>query len=474
MFERLVGEIRKHHVFSNVWPEVDWARELPVLERELLGARNRRELLLALCHLSNSLRDGHLTFSACPNADGPQTRLGIPVAFSAAGRSDAPHFIISQAEASSGVAPGDVLLEYDNVPSEALLEHFRLELNAASANVRVEQLTTFLNRRYTLGREALEGEPVPFTVRHGAHVVSAQLAWRAADAVNPPPAPGLGCAAPVRDYGAGYTLVEVGAHVCLYRASRAPFASHPIVRQISFLYKGAEFKADRERIRAFLARVPRVDGVLLDLRDNGGGRAAEYFLPWYASGPYQGAKEWVHLDRELTDRKRLLMALRHDAAVDEYLRRAESGVRWWVRAFDCATGNCPAGPETARSQRVTSAPIALLLGPGCRSACDMFAAIWTRQGFGPTIGAPPAAMYTSLRYPLAVTLGDAWLGDFEIALCGLRLEGDALWLEGRSLSMDSAVEPSWPFGARDVATVRAAVEALQREPTRSAHGAARR
>ncbi|MEO8182775.1 MAG: hypothetical protein ABI895_28410 [Deltaproteobacteria bacterium] len=203
--------------------------------------------------------------------------------------------------------------------------------------------------------------------------------------------------------------------------------------------------------------------MLLDLRDNGGGKAADHFLPWYSSGAYRGANEWVHLNGELGDRARLRRALRSDAAVDEYLHRAASGNDWWVRPFDCDHGDCQRARAGAL-RRVSSAPIALLLGPGCRSSCDTFAAIWMREHFGPSVGVPPAAMYTSLRYPLPVSLGDEFLGDFEIALCGLRLDDNEPWLEGRPLRLDSFVEPRWPQRSYDSLLLDSAMRALSNPP----------
>jgi hypothetical protein len=463
MFERLVNEIRKYHVFSSVWPQAEWAKDLPALEREVLDARGRDALLRALCHLSNDLRDGHLTFTPCRAAKGATGWLVLPLAFALAGSSEAPHFIVTHAERASGMAPGDELVSYDGVPSEALLEHFRFELTGASLGMRLEQLTDLLRVRDRSGQPGLEGSGVMVTVRHGAGLVSAapQLAVVAPPAVAVP-AP-HSCPARSRDYAGEYELVDVGAHVCLYRASRPPFAAYPIVRQLSFLYAGDELAADHARVQAFLAQTPRVAGLLLDLRDNGGGIAADHFLPWYSSGAYRGVSEWVHLQGGLADRGRLRRALRSGAAVDEYLRRAAGGNGWWVRPFDCDHGDCQRA-RAAALRRVSAAPVALLLGPGCRSACDIFAAIWTREHFGPTVGAAPAAMYTSLRYPLAVTLGDEFLGDFEIALCGLRFNDEEPWLEGRPLGLDSLVEPRWPRRPYDTQLLQAALQALSRQP----------
>jgi hypothetical protein len=440
---------------------------LPALEREVLEARGRDGLLLALCHLSNDLRDGHLTFSPCPGAKGPTGRLVLPIAFALAGSNEAPHFIVTQAERASGVAPGDVLLSYDGVTSEGLLEHFRFELSGAHVGVRLEQLTEFLHWRYSFGQQDLAGISVAVKVRHGAGFVSAEPQFAVAD----PPAVAVpsprACPARSRDYAEKYELVDVGAHVCLYRASRPPFEQYPIVRQLSFLYAAEELATDHTRVQAFLAQTPRVAGVLLDLRDNGGGIAAEHFLPWYSSDEYRSASEWVHLQGELDDRGRLLRALRSDAAVDEYLRRAAGGNGWWVRPFDCDHGDCQRA-RAAGLSRVSAAPVALLLGPGCRSSCDTFAAIWTRERFGPAIGTAPAAMYTSLRYPLGVALGDEYLGDFEIALCGLRFNDGEPWLEGRPLHIDTFVEPRWPQQSYDAQLLHAAVQALGSQPNDSA------
>jgi hypothetical protein len=457
MFAGLVSDIRKYHVFSSVWPETEWERELPVLEREVSNAPGRGGLLLALRHVSNSLRDGHLAFSPS-SSDETEERVTLPVTFASAGDAEHPWFAASRSDRRSGASLGDFLLSYDGVPREKLLEHFRFELNAGTPAARVDQLGRFLQSRSTLGL-APDGMRVSTTLRHGAHVVSAELEFQR-------PAPSLeaeavqghaACPAAAHEYDAAYELVEAGIHVCLYRASRGPFAAYPIIRHGSFLYDRAQLAAERDRVQGFLAATPNIAGVVLDLRHNGGGIAADYILPWYASGAYRGLTEWVHLHPELEDRTRLRKALRSDAAVDEYLRRARNGDHWWVRPFDCGPEPC-ASPQTQRV--VGTAPVALLLGPGCRSACDTFAAIWTREGFGPTIGSAPAAMYTSLRYPLELALGDEPLGDFTIALCGLRFDASDPWLEGQALTVGSVVERAWPYAGYGEKVLRAAVQAL--------------
>jgi hypothetical protein len=223
------------------------------------------------------------------------------------------------------------------------------------------------------------------------------------------------------------------------------------------MYEPDELAADRERVRELLASTPHVAGVVLDLRRNGGGVGADYILPWYAPRAYQGLFEWVRLHPELRDRARLRRTLRSDPAVDEYLRRARNGESWWVRPFDCGPEPCPGAPAPL----VGSAPVALLLGPGCRSACDELAAIWTRERFGPTIGSSPAGMYTSLRYPLPIQLGDTSLGELSIALCGLRFHERDPWIEGQVLPVSTVIEPTAPFAGQGPKLIDAALSALR-------------
>jgi hypothetical protein len=224
------------------------------------------------------------------------------------------------------------------------------------------------------------------------------------------------------------------------------------------MYERDELAADRQLIRELLASVPHARGVVLDLRHNGGGIGAEYIRPWYAPRPYQGLLEWVRVHPELDDGPRLRRTLRSDGAVDEYLRRASNGESWWVRPFDCGPEPCPS-PQPA--PLVGTAPVALLLGPGCRSACDEFAAIWTRERFGPTSGSPPAGMYTSLRYPLPVQLGDTSLGELTISLCGLRFQESDPWIEGQVLPVSTVIEPTWPLAGQGAKLLDAALAALR-------------
>ncbi|HWO14758.1 MAG TPA: hypothetical protein VNN80_34885 [Polyangiaceae bacterium] len=88
------------------------------------------------------------------------------------------------------------------------------------------------------------------------------------------------------------------------------------------------------------------------------------------------------------------------------------------------------------------------------------------------VGTPPAAMYTSLRYPLAVELDGEWLGDFTIALCGLRWDAGEPWLEGQPLAMSTVVEPNASILANELGLIEAAITALRAWPRTDARARA--
>jgi hypothetical protein len=432
------------------------------LWQEVSSATSRVDLWRALRHLSNSLRDGHLRFTPAGTEE-LRERVRLPFEIVNAGTATHPRLVVSRSERTREVGPGDELLTYDGVPSAKLLEHFEFELNASTPGARVDQLLRFLQSRFAA--EQMEQTVVGLTLQHGARVVAAEARFSPHSSPSAPTGAHPACPAPERTFGGSYELVEAGAAVCLYRATREPFAAYPIIRHLSLSSSADARRSDHERVKAFLAETPPVAGALLDLRDNGGGAAADYVLPWYAPRRHRGMKEWVRLNPELTDRTRLRRALRNDAAVEEYLRRAAGGDEWWVRPFDCGPGGCD---DPLRLGPVTSAPVALLLGPGCKSACDTFSAIWSRERFGPMLGTPPAAMYTSLRYPLAVELDGEWLGDFTIALCGLRWEDSEPWLEGQPLALDTLIESNALLG-NELGLVEAAIGALRAWPRADAH-----
>jgi hypothetical protein len=213
----------------------------------------------------------------------PRERVRLPFELINAGSPTHPRLMVSRSERTREIGPGDELLTYDGVPSAELLEHFQFELNEATPGARMDQLLSFLQSRFAV--EQMEGTVVGLTLQHGARVVSAEAIFSRHSSTSAPAGDGVTCPAPPRTFGGSYELLEAGAAVCLYRASREPFASHPIIRHVSFVSSAEARASDHRRVEAFLAATPQVSGVLLDLRDNGGGTAADYVLPWHAPRP---------------------------------------------------------------------------------------------------------------------------------------------------------------------------------------------
>lgn len=463
MFEKLVTDIRAYHLFPDAWPMERWAAELPALEREVMAALDRSALLVALSHVADSLRDGHLAFTPAGGWSNPGIAV-LPVSFFQTGSALAARFFVDKAAPDTGLAVGDELVRYDGIEAAALFAHFAPELDRASPAARTARLNELLQWRRTETHPGILGSAVTMRVKRGDQFVDAAPVF----APNlPPPDPNSDppvCASQHRDYGAGYELARVSEHLCLYRGVSARTSRYPIVRNTTFFYGRngaidyAAIEQDHELVRAFLAAMPHLAGVLLDLRDNAGGHHSDLFLPWYLAGPYPRTVRWVRLHRQLLDLARLTQALRSTWAAEEYVRRAATGEKWWVEANECNSDECPPMPNAL----VTTAHIAVLVGPRCRSSCDTFVNVWSERHAGPSIGQPAAAMLTSDRYPLDVRLGDETLGQLTVALSGVRATERDAWLEGNPGPVDEPVEPSWPAADYEQKMIDVAIRALKR------------
>lgn len=463
MFQRLVADIRKFHLFPDTWREERWTAAVPGLEREVTGAVDRRALLVALSHVADSLRDGHLAFTPTGGWTDPGIAV-LPVSFFQVGSALEPRFFIEKAAPDTGLAAGDELIRYDGFEVATLLEHFAPEIDRASPGARADRLAELLQWRRTETHPGLLGSAVALHVKRGEDFVDATAVF----VPNlPPPDPKSDppiCPSRPRDFGEGYELARVGEHLCLYRGVNARTRRYPIVRHVTFFYgskTGIDYAAvdrDHELVRAFLAATPQLAGVLLDLRDNAGGHHSDLFLPWYLSGPHPQAPRWVRLHRELTDRARLTQALWSPEAAEEYVRRAGMGEEWWMQPFECSATECPPMPNAL----VSKVPIAVLVGPRCRSSCDTFVNVWSERHAGPTIGEPAAAMLTANRYPLDVRLGEESLGQLTVALSGIRTSERGPWLEGKPAPVDELVQQSWPAAEYEQRMIDAAIRALAR------------
>ncbi|HUP56484.1 MAG TPA: S41 family peptidase [Bdellovibrionota bacterium] len=134
-----------------------------------------------------------------------------------------------------------------------------------------------------------------------------------------------------------------------------------------------------ELVRGLLGKELRAtDGLVIDLRDNGGGsiRFSESLIQLFTPGNVtpQGF-------RLLNSRTNHLLARRAGGVFAEALERADM------------TGAAYTDGETLSSPEVTNGlgqsyfkPVAVLTNSGCYSACDMFTALFQDHGVGPVFG----------------------------------------------------------------------------------------
>jgi hypothetical protein len=235
-----------------------------------------------------------------------------------------------------------------------------------------------------------------------------------------------------------YELTHVGARYCIYASKRAPFRDYPIVRHYSFRYSDMDWHpspawlahADQRNLQAQLASLsPK--GVILDLRDNSGGNNPNWFLDWWAPAGWTDHRVQIRLDEQLRDRaarQRMGVTLGdgkggwYTAQLDG---RAPGQELSAPRPFFCkpvpaaepGTKNCDWDNRYVPSHRVTTAPVALLVGPGCVSSCDSIAHAFDENDFGPLVGEPTAAGYTTARMKLTVKdVADVEIGSIRIAV----------------------------------------------------------
>jgi hypothetical protein len=229
-----------------------------------------------------------------------------------------------------------------------------------------------------------------------------------------------------------YAIAFEGPNFCLYTSTDARYRAYPVVRYFSFGYfnrgettYGRGFhraRADHDALAASLGALKGARAVLLDLRDNRGGNNPNWVLDWFAPAPYVDHYVFTRLDDDLRD-----PAFRRDANMDnpreahEFLAQLDArapGQEFAAkRPFFCRPDaqGCDWDNRYVPSHRVTTLPLALLVGPGCVSACDSFSQVFADWGFGPLIGEPTAAAFTTRRLERAITYRGETLGRLAVA-----------------------------------------------------------
>ncbi len=114
------------------------------------------------------------------------------------------------------------------------------------------------------------------------------------------------------------------------------------------------------------------------------------------------------------------------------------------------------------SHRVTNSKIALVVGPRCRSACDSIAQLFSENHFGPLVGEPTSAGYTTVRLRRPVVVHGKTLGALSFAftreISGVTHEA----IEGVPLKIDVPIDRTFENRERyDRELVDGAIKALE-------------
>lgn len=477
VFDDVVAQVRRHHevaqpAFTNLSRK--WDDDVIELRARMADATSTTEVLRTLDALQNSLLDVHLHFAPA-DEDDPRHVLLLPVGFGVE-PGEGPgswQLYVTRVppEYAERVHVGDLLVSVDGKDVPALLHEHRFTNAFNQPRISVEMIANHLVQRRWTYWSALDGKTVKMQIapRGGGVPVELETKWESAPRTTDSLDDGLSLAMQCdgvqpRDYGP-YTLAAVGARVCIYTSRAKPYARFPIVRAHSFLYGEDEriVRLDYDIIRKTLAAVPRIEGVLLDLRDNHGGNNPHVFLDWWASAPYDNMTVSLKLDAELAKLEGPLdQALWGSTAAQEYRDRQKRGETAWEYPFLCSEGDCDDANRRTPKNRVTKAPVALLVGPLCISSCDTFAHTFSRHDFGPLVGSSTAAAYTVVRLPITARTKDGRvLGTLQVALSRSRI-GKGPWLEGVPVPIDVPLEETFATqGQFDRALVDAGIGALK-------------
>jgi hypothetical protein len=484
LFEHLVSTVRRYHVFSSNTEKnlgKSWEDDLPRLRDQFRRATTERALTTALFHFVNSLHDAHCQFH--PKERGE--RLGLSLTVGAERVDDQIRFYVDRVndpELAKTFAPGDVVVSIDGVPAGELLRANDLASNMNSWDNIARSVATYLTRRSSYATTVTPGTTSSWRVRprRGGPEKSATLHWRQTDSAGEGADFALDydnadCAnADPADYGGGYRLTARGYRACIYTSTEPRYRDYPVVRHVSFMYDQLHgVEVDHQIIGKALAALPNAKGIVLDLQDNGGGMNPNFFLDWWADKPYVDRETHVVLADELLHRQPggphvnyMNKAIRR--WYEDALRAKNAKQRFSPpRPFMCQPDTCNWDNVYRPRHRVTTLPVALLVGPSCASSCDSFAWQFDRSDLGPIVGRRPAAGFTVHRASFEVVPkpGALSIGSFDLAASYDTAPGDADSLEGRAITLDVPIDRTFENRATyDKLLVDGAIGALERRP----------
>lgn len=479
-FDQLVAMVRRYHVFA---PQTEknlgkkWKDDLPRLRAELLAAKTPEALQVALWHFGNSLHDVHCQYRAKERGD--RIKLGFRVGVE---KHEGRHRFyvekVSAKELGQQLSPGDLLESVDGVPADRLIDEHDLVSNMSSRDNIAYDVARWLTSRRTSTTLVRPGAVSKWRVRPraGGDARTVELTWKKSENDDVDdfalPYDDEDCAwGDAKTYGS-YKMAARGYRACIYTSTAPKYRDYPIVRQISFRYDEYPHGplVDYELIKSTLART-KPKGVILDVQDNGGGMNPNVFLEWWTDKPYTDTVTRMVLDESLL----------RDAEGGVHISSMNDAIKAWYegelarrtpgqrisgpRPFMCKPDTCAWSNQYEPRHRVTAAPVALLLGPGCASSCDAVAWHFDKEDIGPIVGRPPMAGFTThrARFGVVPSPGAPEIGTIDLAIAYDTASGSTESIEAVPVKIDVPVERTFENHAKyDELLVDRAIEALQR------------
>lgn len=418
-FDELVEVVRKYHVFTEQTEKnlgYSWEEELVRLEEEFAAVDSEEDLLRAIHHLGNSLHNPHCLFST-PDRPVP-IHAGFDAAVDLSG--DVPEFYVEQVnrdDLREKIQTGDRIMEVDGIEAKDFLVAFFNESNANNRRSLATDIANFLTHRMLPVSRKKTGDVSHWLLQSRASGATrtVETKWRKPDRAtrtSDPLALDLsleGCAGlPAVDYGP-YSVALRGNKFCVYSSNVEPFNRFPVVRFFSFYYREDDeyysLKLDHEHLKKFFADHAESEGIVLDLRDNLGGRNPNWFLDWFASKAYTDMFVRTRMHEDLLDEKQLDEAHLSGWGKEEkerYLRELKSRKPdqeyTAPKPFFCPDSGCDGWDNVYHPKhQISSNPVALLTGPRCLSSCDHLTSVFSEYGMGVVIGQTTASGFTSYR-----------------------------------------------------------------------------
>jgi Peptidase family S41 len=502
LYRALVARIEALHVFGGTEGQpitasapgpAFWREAKPILEAEFARARTKGDVIEALRHLQHSLRDGHCDYEAPELPKGDPARglgtlmLGLDFFAESNDGSAAKAYVAKVLRpGETRVRPGDELVAIDGATLATWAEAHPFETNAFDPNTRFERTIQAAATISDAPGNMRIGDTRVMRFRRETSEFDVALTWD-----RPPvfgisytnvdnndieaerPLAGLGCIAPNAVNYPTYQFVGGGVNYCMYLSRDPKFREYPLIRFLSFGYAGQQesakvmraVKSDMESLQLRL-KVPHA-GVVLDLRENHGGNNPHMFTRWFADKPVGNEMVNIRVAPDPVPRNDLTRAFfGEEQKVAKYEAAQKAGTPWLHEPFLNAPMVLPPMP----SDRVSNKPVALVVGPGCKSSCDDMAVSFALNDLGPIVGRQTAHILTVARLPLPVRDADNTdLGTLEIALSYSTRGTDPATLEGRSLTLTTEIPKRFTNLANDDALhVEAAVAALKARATRRA------